>query len=495
MLLLRTSSSPSPSSLSSPSPRRCDLMTRESHTLSRLSREAYPAARLVLSAVAIGLCLAVFGLACSWTLGAFLHAEMGLLFVDPHVPHAPLADRSVLATSAESARFGGPKGEFGGKRIWHGDGVGFGEPPLVVVTGGAGYIGSHTCVELLLAGYQVAVLDNFGNSRECALRRVQRLVGPPKGKLLTWHRLNVRNRTALRAVFCTLGRVTAVIHFAGLKAVAESVAQPVLYYDNNVVGTLHLLEAMAEHGCRTLVFSSSATVYGEPARAPCVETDPLHPSSPYGRTKLMVEDMLRDMHEADSKWRIIILRYFNPVGAHPSGLLGEDPRGVPNNLMPLLTQAGALSSTSLPLLHSAGSFCSSASLWPSRLFASSSGKVLTRKRSHVVVYGADYATRDGTPVRDYCHVVDLAAGHLAALRHANSSSFSVLELIEAMEAAAGATVPRQVAARRPGDTAVTFASTEKAAAVLKWRAVKSLREMCEDQWRWAKNSLAVQSAA
>ncbi len=329
----------------------------------------------------------------------------------------------------------------------------------ILVTGGAGYIGSHTCVELLNAGHEVVVVDNLSNSKEEALRRVGEIVGSAAVPRLTFHRVDLLDRAALDAVF---GRdpVDAVIHFAGLKAVGESVSIPLRYYHNNVTGTLILCEVMASHGVKNLVFSSSATVYGEPARVPITEDFPLSATNPYGRSKLMIEDILRDLGRADPAWNVIILRYFNPVGAHASGRIGEDPNGIPNNLMPFVAQVAV---GRLPELR---------------------------------VFGNDYPTPDGTGVRDYIHVVDLALGHLAALDRLAANpgvtaynlgtgrGYSVLEMVAAFEEATGRPIPYRIVARRPGDVAVSYADPTRAQAELSWRAVRGLDEMCADAWRW-----------
>ncbi len=329
---------------------------------------------------------------------------------------------------------------------------------MILVTGGAGYIGSHTCVELLNAGWDVTVFDNFSNSHPESLARVRRITG----KSLRLIRGDCRDRTALVAALRESG-ATAVIHFAGLKAVGESVRQPLAYYDNNVVGSLRVLEAMGECGVKRLVFSSSATVYGDPQRLPLTEEHPLSATNPYGRTKLMVEEVLRDLHRSDPSWRIGILRYFNPVGAHASGLIGEDPQGMPNNLLPFVAQ------------------------------------VAVGRRECLNVWGADYPTPDGTGVRDYIHVVDLALGHLKALealsrleRQAEcltvnlgtGNGYSVLGIVRAFEAASGKPVPYKVAPRRPGDIASCYADPNRAFTLLGWRAERGLSEMCEDAWRW-----------
>ena len=331
----------------------------------------------------------------------------------------------------------------------------------IFVTGGAGYIGSHTCVELLNAGYTVTVFDNFCNSKPEALNRVERI----SGKTLARVQGDVRDRAALEAALGSSG-ATAVIHFAGLKAVGESGQVPLHYYDNNVVGTLRLLEAMYTCGVKTLVFSSSATVYGDPQRLPLTEDHPLSATNPYGRTKLVVEDMLRDAFAADASWRFGVLRYFNPVGAHESGLIGEDPQGVPNNLLPFVAQ------------------------------------VAVGRRAFLNVWGNDYATPDGTGVRDYIHVVDLAQGHLRALESLNKASagqctainlgtgvgYSVLDMVNAFEHASGKSVPYLVQARRPGDIAACYANPALAEQLLGWKASRDLQSMCADAWRWQSSN-------
>jgi UDP-glucose 4-epimerase len=329
---------------------------------------------------------------------------------------------------------------------------------MIFVTGGAGYIGSHTCVELLDAGCDVTVFDNFSNSHPEALARVERITG----KRLRLVQGDIRNRAALVAALKESG-ANAVIHFAGLKAVGESVTQPLAYYDNNVVGTLRLLEAMGECGVKALVFSSSATVYGDPIRLPLTEDHPLSATNPYGRTKLMIEEILRDLHRSDASWKVAILRYFNPVGAHASGLIGEDPQGIPNNLMPFVAQ------------------------------------VAVGRRASLNVWGNDYPTPDGTGVRDYIHVVDLALGHLKALKaleklEANAdcltvnlgtgTGYSVLDIVQAFEKASGRPVPYTIAPRRPGDIASCYADPKRAADILGWRAERGLSAMCIDAWRW-----------
>ena len=325
----------------------------------------------------------------------------------------------------------------------------------ILVTGGAGYIGSHTCLELLQAGYEVAVVDNLSNSKEASLRRVQELAG----KSLAFHRVDLLDQAGLRDVFAG-GGVQAVVHFAGLKAVGESVEQPLRYYVNNVTGTLVLCGVMAEFGVKNLVFSSSCTVYGEPQRVPIGEDFPRSATNPYGRSKLMIEDILSDLHVAHPAWNIALLRYFNPVGAHPSGRIGEDPRGIPNNLLPYISQ------------------------------------VAVGRLAELKVFGGDYPTRDGTGVRDYIHVVDLAIGHLAALRKlaenpglvaynlGTGQGYSVLEIVAAFEGASGRRIPYRIVGRRPGDIAETYADPSKARGELGWAAQLGLAEICADAWRW-----------
>ena len=326
---------------------------------------------------------------------------------------------------------------------------------MILVTGGAGYIGSHVCVELLQTGHDVTVFDNFCNSSPESLARIARIAG----KAPTVVRGDIRDSAALEQALKDSG-ASAVIHFAGLKAVGESVQKPLDYYDNNVVGTLRLLQAMRACDVRQLVFSSSATVYGDPQRLPLTEDHPLSATNPYGRSKLMVEDMLRDLQASDAAWRIGILRYFNPVGAHASGLIGEDPRGVPNNLLPYVAQ------------------------------------VAIGRREQLQVWGDDYPTPDGTGVRDYIHVVDLAVGHLRALERLQAqpggvtvnlgtgTGYSVLDMVRAFEQASGKPVPYQISPRRPGDIASCYADPAAAAQLLGWRAERDLRAMCEDAWRW-----------
>lgn len=324
----------------------------------------------------------------------------------------------------------------------------------ILVTGGAGYIGSHTVVELLGAGHEVTVVDNFCNSAPAVPERIARIAG----RMPVFVKADVRDRAALQSLF-QARHYDAVIHFAGLKAVGESVAEPLRYYDNNVGGSLTLFETMAQYGLRTVVFSSSATVYGDPASVPIREDFPVAPTNPYGRSKLMVEEILREAAAADPRWRVALLRYFNPVGAHASGLIGEDPNGVPNNLMPFISQ------------------------------------VAVGRREALSVWGDDYPTPDGTGVRDYIHVVDLARGHLAALGHMPDSGvltanlgtgrgYSVLEMVRAFEQASGRKVAYRIAARRPGDVAACYADPSLAAERLGWRAQLDLSRMCADTWRW-----------
>ncbi len=326
---------------------------------------------------------------------------------------------------------------------------------MIFVTGGAGYIGSHTCVELLNAGYQVTVFDNFSNSQPEAIQRVERITG----KKLPCIEGDIRDPAALDAAL-KASQATAVIHFAGLKAVGESVEQPLHYYDNNVSGTVKLLQAMQANAIKTLVFSSSATVYGDPQTLPLTEDHPLSATNPYGQTKLVIENMLRDLYRSDPSWHIGILRYFNPVGAHTSSLIGEDPQGTPNNLMPYVAQ------------------------------------VAIGRREFLNVWGNDYATPDGTGVRDYIHVVDLALGHLAALERLQAApqcfevnlgtgvGYSVLDMVRAFEQASSKPVAYQFMPRRAGDVAACYADPAYAKALLGWQAQRDLPAMCVDAWRW-----------
>lgn len=333
----------------------------------------------------------------------------------------------------------------------------------ILVTGGAGYIGSHTVLQLLLGGYSVVVVDNLDNSSEIALIRVKELAAEHSNSL-SFHQVDLRDKPALETIF-SQNKFDAVIHFAGLKAVGESVAKPLLYFNNNLIGTIILLEVMAAHGCKKLVFSSSATVYGWPKEVPCTEEFPLSAANPYGRTKLFIEEICRDIYLADPEWKIILLRYFNPVGAHPSGHIGEDPRGIPNNLMPYVQQ------------------------------------VAVGRRPHLTVYGTDYSTKDGTGVRDYIHVVDLADGHIAALRKLSDATIgcevynlgtgkgtSVLEMVAAFEKASGKKIPLVTAGRRAGDAEIVYASTDKAERELNWKAKYGIDEMCRDQSNWASKN-------
>ncbi|GGA85425.1 UDP-glucose 4-epimerase GalE [Brucella endophytica] len=324
----------------------------------------------------------------------------------------------------------------------------------ILVTGGAGYIGSHTCVELLQAGQDVVIVDNFDNSHPEALRRIEKITG----KAPAHETGDIRDRAFLEDVLRRYG-CTAVIHFAGLKAVGESSEKPLHYYDYNLVGTLRLLEAMGAAGVKKLVFSSSATVYGEPQKLPLEEDHPLSATNPYGRTKLMIEEMLRDLHRSDSSWHFGILRYFNPVGAHESGLIGEDPKGIPNNLMPIIAQ------------------------------------VAGGRREKLHVWGNDYPTPDGTGIRDYIHVVDLARGHLKALEKLDEpqcfavnlgtgQGYSVMEVIKAFEHVSNRQVTYEIAQRRAGDVAACYADPSHARDFLGWSATKELREMCQDMWNW-----------
>jgi len=329
----------------------------------------------------------------------------------------------------------------------------------ILVTGGAGYIGSHTVLLLLEAGHQVVVLDNLSNSSRESLNRVERLAG----KSVTFVEGDIRDASCLDVLFSE-HEIAAVIHFAGLKAVGESVAMPLSYYDCNVTGSLRLLEAMERAGVRTMVFSSSATVYGDPATVPIREDFPLSATNPYGATKLHIEDMLRDLYTSDNRWQIALLRYFNPVGAHESGAIGEDPNGIPNNLMPFIAQ------------------------------------VAIGKREKLNVFGGDYETPDGTGVRDYIHVMDLAEGHLAALEALQNRGglitsnlgtgrgYSVLEMVKAFASASGMKVSFEIVDRRPGDVGQCYADPAHAASVLDWKATRDIDDMCCDHWRWQKTN-------
>jgi UDP-glucose 4-epimerase len=326
----------------------------------------------------------------------------------------------------------------------------------VLVTGAAGYIGSHTCLELLRAGFEVVALDDLSNSSPVALERVVALAGK---EFAAVHFCDVRDEAALRGIFAAQ-RIEAVIHFAAKKAVGESVRLPLAYYENNLGGVMTLTRVMAEQGVKRLVFSSSATVYGDPASVPIKEGFPTSATNPYGRTKLMSEEILRDVAAADDEWKIVLLRYFNPVGAHESGEIGEDPNGLPNNLMPYVSQ------------------------------------VAVGRLEQLQVFGGDYPTPDGTGVRDYIHVVDLALGHLAALQRVKDlptvttvnlgtgQGYSVLEVVKAFSEASGREVPYRIVARRAGDVAECWADPALATEMLGWSAQRGLAEMCADSWRW-----------
>ena len=336
------------------------------------------------------------------------------------------------------------------------------ESPLLLVTGGAGYIGSHTCVELLQAGYDLVVLDNFCNSKHSVLERTERI----SGKRVSLVDGDIRDKSSLDDLF-TQHRISAVIHFAGLKAVGESVSNPLLYYNNNVHGSTVLFQSMADHGVKDIVFSSSATVYGDPHAVPIREDFPLKATNPYGYSKLMIEQILRDLQRADADWHVVLLRYFNPVGAHESGLIGEDPSGIPNNLMPYISQ------------------------------------VASGMLSHLSVFGNDYPTPDGTGVRDYIHVVDLAQAHVRAVDKLHKMDgvltynvgtgrgYSVLEMIDAFERASGKKIPYQITDRRPGDVAACYADPALANRELGWEARRGIDEMCADAWRWQQSQKQV----
>jgi len=329
----------------------------------------------------------------------------------------------------------------------------------ILVTGGAGYIGSHTCLELLNAGFDVVVVDNLDNSSEESLRRVRELAG----RELTFHKVDVCDRSALLEVFATR-QFDAVIHFAGLKAVGESCEIPLRYYENNIFNTIELMKVMQEHECFNLVFSSSATVYGDPATVPITEDFPLSATNPYGRTKLFIEEIMRDVCAADDRWRCVLLRYFNPIGAHPSGRIGEDPQDIPNNLMPFVMQ------------------------------------VAVGMREELGVFGDDYDTPDGTGVRDYIHVVDLALGHVAAIQKMDiftgcvpinlgtGQGYSVLEMVAAAEKSSGRKIAYKVTPRRPGDIATCYADPSLAASLLGWKAGRGIDEMCADHWKWQSDN-------
>ncbi len=325
----------------------------------------------------------------------------------------------------------------------------------ILVTGGAGYIGSHTCVELLQAGYEIVVVDNLSNSKKESLNRVKKITG----KGFEFYEADLLDREGLEQIFEN-SQIDSVIHFAGLKAVGESVSIPLKYYHNNITGTLILCETMQKYGVKNLVFSSSATVYGDPHTVPITEDFPLSTTNPYGATKLMIENILKDLYVSDNSWNIAILRYFNPVGAHISGIIGEDPSGIPSNLVPYIAQ------------------------------------VAVGKLKELKVFGNDYPTKDGTGVRDYIHVVDLAIGHLKALEKLNTNpgvveynlgtgvGNSVLEMVTAFSKASGKEIPYKFVERRPGDIAECYAETKKAEKELGWTAKRGIDEMCEDLWRW-----------
>ncbi len=329
----------------------------------------------------------------------------------------------------------------------------------ILVTGGAGYIGSHTCILLIEAGYDIVVFDNFCNASKESIARVEKIVG----KTIPLIEGDIRYKEDLNRVFESY-TIDAVIHFAGLKAVGESVEKPLEYYDNNIYGTLVLCQVMAAHGCKSIVFSSSATVYGDPHSTPIKEDFPLSATNPYGRSKLFIEEMLRDLYVSDPEWKIVLLRYFNPIGAHESGTIGEDPNGIPNNLLPFIAQTAI------------------------------------GTRACLSVFGDDYDTVDGTGVRDYIHVMDLADGHVKALDKMSTfteimtinlgtgKGYSVLEVLKAFEAACGKKVPYSIAPRRAGDITTCFADPTYAKAVLGWEAQRGINEMCKDSWRWQSNN-------
>ncbi len=330
----------------------------------------------------------------------------------------------------------------------------------ILITGGAGYIGSHTCVELLNAGYEIIVFDNFINSNPGVISKVKKITG----KELIFYEADMLNRMAMEQIFRE-NNIDAVIHFAGLKAVGESTLQPLRYYENNVVGTIVLLETMVKYKVKRLVFSSSATVYGNPAILPIKEMSPLLPTNPYGRTKLTIENILYDLYASDNEWSISLLRYFNPIGAHKSGLIGDNPNGIPNNLMPFLV------------------------------------KVAHGELEVLNIFGSDYPTKDGTGVRDYIHVVDLSLGHIKAMEKimhhkgveaynlGTGRGYSVLELIRIFEAATGQKVNYNFTSRREGDIAECYADPQKAKKELGWQATRDIFKMCEDSWRFIKKSL------
>jgi len=325
----------------------------------------------------------------------------------------------------------------------------------ILVTGGSGYIGSHTCLELLNEGHEIIVVDNLSNSKIESIKRVQTITG----KDIVFYEVDILDKEPLNRIF-SQHKIDAVIHFAGLKAVGESVEKPLEYYYNNVSGTLSLCEVMKAHNVKNIVFSSSATVYGDPVSVPITEKFSLQATNPYGRTKLFIEKILQDIYRADNAWNIVLLRYFNPVGAHKSGMIGEDPNGIPNNLMPFISQ------------------------------------VAVGKREQLNIFGNDYPTRDGTGIRDYIHVVDLAIGHVRSLTKIKENAglkiynlgtgkgYSVLEVIKAFENSCGKNISYKIVGRRPGDIAECFADPALAKTELNWKAERSLQEMCADAWRW-----------
>ncbi len=329
----------------------------------------------------------------------------------------------------------------------------------ILVTGGAGYIGSHTSIELLNEGFDIIIVDNLSNSKYESVKRIEEI----SGKSVKFYETDILDKSALDFIFGE-NQIEAVIHFAGLKAVGESVQIPLSYYHNNISGTLVLCEVMKKYQVKNLVFSSSATVYGVPKTVPISEEFPRSATNPYGRTKLMIEEILTDLHSSDNEWSIALLRYFNPIGAHSSGRIGEDPNGIPNNLMPFITQ------------------------------------VAVGKRDHLNVFGNDYPTPDGTGIRDYIHVVDLAKGHLKALEKilkqkgieaynlGTGNGYSVLDLVHAFEKINQIQIPYQIASRRPGDVATCYANPEKSLRELNWKAEKNIEDMCYDSWNWQKNN-------
>ena len=330
---------------------------------------------------------------------------------------------------------------------------------MILVTGGAGYIGSHTCIELINAGEDIVIVDNFSNSKPRAIELIKEITG----KDVKFYEADLLDREAVRKIFDE-NDIESVIHFAGLKAVGESVSKPIEYYHNNITGTLILCDEMRRHGCKRLVFSSSATVYGSPKSVPIREDFPLSTTNPYGSTKLMIERILQDIHTSDNEWSIALLRYFNPIGAHKSGKIGENPNGIPNNLMPYIMQ------------------------------------VAVGRLPELGVFGNDYPTHDGTGVRDYIHVVDLALGHLKAIQKIRSmngvgiwnlgtgNGYSVLDIVNAFTKASGVEIPYSIKARRPGDIAECYADPTKALNELGWKAERDINEMCEDSWRFIKNN-------